>query len=167
VSRVQIPLATPTSSLARYDVPMAVKWRVDELAERKGWNARRLAEKAGVDIKTARNILTGQATRVDLETIGRLRDALGVEPASLWRRAVDHELGADSGVISGLVLDELVYRVVLTWLRDSGDTNPMSTFRKSAPAVMRRMRGRLRRLWKAIDEMDFEIAVTDRSVTRR
>jgi predicted nucleic acid-binding protein len=29
------------------------------------------------------------------------------------------------------------------------------------------MRDRLRRLWKAIDEMDFEIAVTDRSVTRR
>ena len=66
---------------------MAVKWRVDELAERKGWNARRLAEKAGVDIKTARNILTGHATRVDLETIGRLADALGVEPGSLWRRA--------------------------------------------------------------------------------
>jgi DNA-binding Xre family transcriptional regulator len=65
---------------------MAVKWRVDELAERKGWNARRLADKAGVDIKTARNILTGQATRVDLETIGRLADALGVEPGSLWRR---------------------------------------------------------------------------------
>jgi DNA-binding Xre family transcriptional regulator len=64
-----------------------VKWRVDELAERKGWNARRLAEKAGVDIKTARNILTGHATRVDLETIGRLADALGVEPGSLWRRA--------------------------------------------------------------------------------
>ena len=66
---------------------MAVKWRVDELAERKGWNARRLAEKAGVDIKTARNILTGHATRVDLETIGRLADALGVEPGSLWRRS--------------------------------------------------------------------------------
>ena len=47
---------------------MAVIWRVDELAERKGWNARRLAEKAGVDIKTARNILTGRATRVDLDT---------------------------------------------------------------------------------------------------
>jgi DNA-binding Xre family transcriptional regulator len=87
VSRVQIPLATPTSSPARYDVPMAVTWRVDELAERKGWNARRLAEKAGVDIKTARNILTGRATRVDLETIGRLADALGVEPGALWRRS--------------------------------------------------------------------------------
>jgi DNA-binding Xre family transcriptional regulator len=66
---------------------MAVLWRVDELAERKGWNARRLAEKAGVDIKTARNILTGQATRVDLETIGKLADALGVEPGALWRRS--------------------------------------------------------------------------------
>ncbi len=84
-----------------------------------------------------------------------------------WRQLVDHELGSDPGVISGLVLDELAYRAVLTWLRDAGDTDPMSTFRKSAPAVMRRMRGRLRRLWKAIDEMDFEIAVTDRSVTRR
>src|SRR2546429_3860916 len=66
---------------------MAVAWRVDELAERKGWNARRLAEKAGVDVKTARNILTGRATRVDLETIGRLADALGVEPGQLWRRS--------------------------------------------------------------------------------
>jgi DNA-binding Xre family transcriptional regulator len=64
---------------------VAVKWRVDELAERKGWNARQLAARAGVDIKTARNILTGQATRVDLETIGRLADALGVEPGELWR----------------------------------------------------------------------------------
>src|ERR1700716_3155234 len=65
---------------------MSVTWRVDELAEKKGWNARRLAERAGVDIKTARNILTGRATRVDLETIGRLADALGVEPGQLWHR---------------------------------------------------------------------------------
>ena len=65
---------------------MAVTWRVDELAERRGWNARHLAERAGVDIKTARNILTGRATRVDLETIGRLADALGVEPGQLWHR---------------------------------------------------------------------------------
>jgi predicted nucleic acid-binding protein len=84
-----------------------------------------------------------------------------------WRRLVDQELGDDAGVISGLVIDELAYRAVLAWLRDAGDASPVSTFRKSAPAVMRRMRGRLRRLWKAVDEMDFEIAVTDRSVTRR
>ena len=82
-----------------------------------------------------------------------------------WRRLVDDELGNDPGVISGLVIDELAYRAVLGWLRDSGDVSPMSTFRKSAPIVMRRMRGRLRRLWKAIDELGFEVAVTDRSVT--
>lgn len=84
-----------------------------------------------------------------------------------WRSLVDHEVGADPGVISALVLDELAYRAVLTWLRDAGDTDPMSTFRKSAPAVMRRMRGRLSRLWNAIDKLDFEIAVTDRAVTRQ
>lgn len=63
---------------------MAIKWRVDELAERKGWGARQLAQRAGVDVKTARNILTGKATRVDLETIGRLARALDVPPGELW-----------------------------------------------------------------------------------
>ena len=84
-----------------------------------------------------------------------------------WRQLVDTELRDDPGVISGLVLGELAYRAILTWLRDAGDADPMSTFRKSAPGVMGRMMLRLRRLWKAIDELDFEIAVTDRSVTRR
>lgn len=65
---------------------MAIAWRVDELAKRRGWNARELASRAGVDVKTARNILTGQATRVDLETIGKVADALGVPPGALWRR---------------------------------------------------------------------------------
>jgi hypothetical protein len=37
-----------------------------------------------VDIKTARNILNGKATRVDLETIGRLARALEVDPGQLW-----------------------------------------------------------------------------------
>jgi DNA-binding Xre family transcriptional regulator len=62
-------------------------WRVDELAERRGWTAQRLAEKAGLDVKTVRNIVNGRATRVDLETIRRLVDALGVEPGALWRRS--------------------------------------------------------------------------------
>jgi DNA-binding Xre family transcriptional regulator len=66
---------------------VSVKWRVDELTRRRGWNARELADRSGVDVKTARNILTGRATRVDLETIGRIADALGVSPGPLWRRA--------------------------------------------------------------------------------
>lgn len=71
---------------------MAIKWRVDELAARKGWSARQLAQRAGVDEKTARNILAGRATRVDLETIARLAAALGVPAGPLWR---DADLGPD------------------------------------------------------------------------
>ena len=63
-----------------------------------------------------------------------------------------------------LVLDELAYRSVLGWLRDTGDNNPVSTFRTSTSAVMRKMRTRLGRLWAAIDELDFELATTDRTV---
>jgi DNA-binding Xre family transcriptional regulator len=66
-----------------------IAWRVEELAAQRGWGARRLAEEAGLDQKTVRNILAGRATRVDLNTIARLSRALGVGPGALW------ELGAD------------------------------------------------------------------------
>src|SRR3984893_19208916 len=75
--------------------PMAVKWRVDELVERRGWSARELAERAGLDVKTVRAIMTGRATRVDLETIGRLADALGVSPGDLWRQSTRLGLAVD------------------------------------------------------------------------
>ena len=81
-----------------------------------------------------------------------------------WRERLKTELAGDAGVVSALVLDELAYRSVLGWLRDAGDKNPVSTFRASTSAVMRRMRTRLGRVWKAIDELDFELATTDRTV---
>jgi DNA-binding Xre family transcriptional regulator len=61
-----------------------ITWRVEELAAQRGWGARRLAEAAGLDQKTVRNILAGRATRVDLNTIARLSRALEVSPGSLW-----------------------------------------------------------------------------------
>lgn len=61
-----------------------ITWRVEELAAQRGWGARRLAEEAGLDQKTVRNILAGRATRVDLNTIAQLSRALGVGPGSLW-----------------------------------------------------------------------------------
>jgi predicted nucleic acid-binding protein len=79
---------------------------------------------------------------------------------------VDEELASDAGVISGLVLDELAYRSVLGWLRDAGDAAPIATFRTSAHSVMRRMRSRLNRLWKAIEALDLELAPTDKAVCR-
>jgi len=66
-----------------------IAWRVEELAAQRGWSARRLAEEAGLDQKTVRNILAGRATRVDLSTIERLSRALGVGPGSLWHIGAD------------------------------------------------------------------------------
>lgn len=84
-----------------------------------------------------------------------------------WRQAVEMELGGDFGVISTLVLDELAYRSVLGWLRDRGDKNPITTFRRSTSDVMHSMRKRLERLWTAIDELELELAVADKSVAAR
>src|SRR5215472_9082588 len=96
-----------------------------------------------------------------------LREAgAGAEPAvTAWRDSVALELGDDVGVISGLVLDELAYRLILAWLRDDGDTDPLTTFRRSTTAVMARMRSRMARLWKSIDALDLEFAITDRGVS--
>lgn len=67
-----------------------MSWRVEELAARRGWGARQLAEETGLDQKTVRNILTGRATRVDLTTIEQLSRALEVGPSLLW------DMGSDS-----------------------------------------------------------------------
>jgi DNA-binding Xre family transcriptional regulator len=67
----------------------AIAWRVGELAAQRGWGARRLAEAAGLDEKTVRNILAGRATRVDLETIARLSSTLEVTPGALWTSEPD------------------------------------------------------------------------------
>jgi len=96
-----------------------------------------------------------------------LREAEGGAPPAMtaWRDSVEQELGDDAGVVSGLVMDELAYRLILGWLRDDGDTDPLTTFRRSTPAVMGRMRSRLGRLWKAVDMLGLEFAITDRGVT--
>jgi DNA-binding Xre family transcriptional regulator len=65
-------------------MPAKIAWRVEELTAQRGWGARQLAEEAGLDQKTVRNILAGRATRVDLNTIARLSQALGVGPGALW-----------------------------------------------------------------------------------
>lgn len=64
-------------------------WRVGELAGHRGLSTRRLAEAAGLDEKTVRNIVAGRATRVDLDTIARLSSTLGVAPGALWTSEPD------------------------------------------------------------------------------
>lgn len=67
----------------------SLAWRVGKLAEQRGFSTRRLAEAAGLDEKTVRNIIAGRATRVDLDTIARLSSTLEVAPGALWMRQPD------------------------------------------------------------------------------
>jgi len=66
-----------------------ITWRVGQLAAQRGLSTRRLAEAAGLDEKTVRNIVAGRATRVDLETIARLSSTLEVTPGALWTTKPD------------------------------------------------------------------------------
>jgi DNA-binding Xre family transcriptional regulator len=66
-----------------------ITWRVAQLATQKGWSTRALAQSAGLDEKTVRNIVSGRATRVDLDTIARLSSTLEVTPGALWASEPD------------------------------------------------------------------------------
>jgi predicted nucleic acid-binding protein len=68
------------------------------------------------------------------------------------------------GVISGLVLDELAYRLVLAWLRDDGDDDPLSTYRTDTRKAMRAARRRLTAAWRAVDSLALELQPTEHAV---
>src|SRR5579862_8093544 len=90
-----------------------ISWRVGELAASRGLTARRLAQAAGLDEKTVRNIINGRASRVDLETIARLSNALNVRPGALWefepgsREAWEETAGA-AGQASPAEIEEVL-----------------------------------------------------------
>jgi predicted nucleic acid-binding protein len=84
-----------------------------------------------------------------------------------WRDMVLTEMDGDGGISSALVVDELAYRSVLGWLRDTGEADPIARFRNSSRDVMRVMRPRLRRLWTAVDELLLEFVPTDGTVIAR
>ena len=100
---------------------------------------------------------------------GHLRQPTrGADPRfAAWRGRVISEAADDAPVISALVIDELAYRSILGWLNDTGDRDPLGTYRRSTTGVMRRMRARLRRLWKALDQLAVEITTTDTAVIAR
>lgn len=87
--------------------------------------------------------------------------------AEEWRAGVLDEMAHDPGVISALVLDELAYRLVLSWLRDEGDPDPLTTYRADAAKVMRAVRPRLSATWKALDALGLELQPTAQPVVDR
>lgn len=85
-------------------------------------------------------------------------------PVETWRVRVLSEMEDGGGVISGLVLDELAYRLVLAWLRDDGDSDPLSTYRADARKAMRAARRRLTATWRAVDSLSLELQPTEHAV---
>lgn len=81
-----------------------------------------------------------------------------------WRARVLDELEEGAGVISGLVFDELAYRLVLAWLRDDGESDPLSTYRADPRSAMQAARRRLTTAWRAVDSLSLELQTTDHEV---
>lgn len=81
-----------------------------------------------------------------------------------WRARVLDEIEDGSGVISALVLDELAYRLVLAWLREDGDPDPLSTYRGDTQRVLHGARRRLSAVWRAVDSLSLELWPTDLAV---
>jgi predicted nucleic acid-binding protein len=88
-------------------------------------------------------------------------------PVEAWRARVLSEMDDGGGVISGLVLDELAYRLVLAWLRDDGDDDPLSTYRVETGKAMHVARRRLTAAWRAVDSLALELQPTEHAVVKR
>jgi predicted nucleic acid-binding protein len=84
-----------------------------------------------------------------------------------WRGRVLAQVTVDGAVISALVQDELAYRLILTWLRDDGVSDPLSAYRADARTVMRAARARLTAIWQALDSLSLELVSTDIAVVER
>jgi predicted nucleic acid-binding protein len=87
-------------------------------------------------------------------------------PVESWRARTLSAMD-DGGVISALVLDELAYRLILAWLRDDGDRDPLTTYQANPPKAMRTARRRLSATWQAIDSLSLELQPTDRAVVEK
>lgn len=60
-----------------------VRWRLKEIAEPERWNPHNLAEATGLSYTTVWGIWQNRTRRADLDTIGKLADALKVAPGDL------------------------------------------------------------------------------------
>lgn len=94
----------------------------------------------------------------------RSRRGRTLGPVEAWRARVLEEIDGGTGVISALVLDELAYRLVLAWLRDDGDADPLTTYRASPRDAMRAARRRLAATWRAVDSLGLTSRTTEGAV---
>jgi putative transcriptional regulator len=88
---------------------MPIRMRIGELARAHGLTIKALAERAGVAYNTAHALYTSRATRIDLDTLDRMCDALQVQPGDIFVRHTvyeydsrQHEHGVDLDWASGI-----------------------------------------------------------------
>lgn len=63
-----------------------LRLRVGKVLQQQGRTAYWLAQEAGLTIPMAYRLAGGAMRRVDLATLGKVADALGVEPGELFER---------------------------------------------------------------------------------
>ena len=84
-----------------------------------------------------------------------------------WRERVVAALDEGDGVMSALVVDELAYRLVLAWLRDDGNKDPLAAYRAAPETIMRAMGERLAATWQALGSLRLELEPTTWAVVER
>lgn len=68
--------------------PTTVRWTVGDLLDQRGMTTAEFAEKARLSYQQALNIRRSAYTRLDLETLARICEALGVQPGDLLKTEV-------------------------------------------------------------------------------
>ena len=73
-----------------------VRFRLRRLLAKAGMSQGELSRRSGVSLSTVNRVATNNTTRVDLDTLDRLSEALGCEPGDLIRRKKSKKRTADS-----------------------------------------------------------------------
>lgn len=66
---------------------MVIVNRIGEVAAQRGVGTKELADRADIAYNTALNLMRGVVTRIDLEVLDRVCEALDVQPGDLLVRA--------------------------------------------------------------------------------
>jgi DNA-binding Xre family transcriptional regulator len=66
-----------------------VRLNIGDLCRERKWSPNDLAREAGITPLTARNLIRGNTERIDLVTMTKVCNALGVDPGSLFSYSED------------------------------------------------------------------------------
>jgi putative transcriptional regulator len=65
--------------------------RIRNVADQRGVNVKALSERAGITYNTALNLYRGVVTRIDLEVLDKVCEALDAQPGDLLVRTTENQ----------------------------------------------------------------------------